>query len=178
MSAVEHQLEAAAPGFPFTSYIMLDEHLVPLDIVYNLSTCYAAVADVSSVPNWSDKDLKVVIKFTNSNQDYWCIYEWGGATLSLVGSRTLTFSGFNYSEKNGRVRRVGLEEGDSCYPAFNVAVFKASTKRHRRGRDVIDGSCRLQEREEMSAEAYLPTADYVKGSRVAQFYILFHDSNK
>ena len=159
----------------FEGYVIFgDDQKVPLDTIYRLKYSKVAVLNMDKVHNWQQQDVKVVLNFNRyPYQKYWCEFECGNKSLTLIGSKQIPFAGFSYCMYDGRVQRFRIAEGQSGDPALLVSVYSAV---RRMSCDTVDGVCSIQEREEKSAETYGVNRDYERGDLIDHLYILFHSA--
>lgn len=129
----------------------------PLSSVFKLRYSYVLVGDFSDRQFTDPVSIKILLKFKNKNQSYWCNFECGNKSISLIGSNELTFSGFTWSETDGRVNEFTLDDSHCCQCricccsqssnvvalgndlVFSLSIHNAMDKRQRSLYDVCDG---------------------------------------
>ncbi|XP_039283431.1 uncharacterized protein LOC120351180 [Nilaparvata lugens] len=140
----------------------------------------AAIVNLEKVPNWRDKDVKIVLSVLNQDQYYKCDFICGQQSKCLLGlgQKEIKFAGFTKIESTGHVKRFRLEDGTSGDSAFEISIYKAIRRPmplpSTGGYDEVDGPCNVRERNKPSVERYVTNNDYSRGERLLQLYILFN----
>jgi len=175
------KLRHCPPGLPIKFSVLFDDDTrVLLKSFFKLGQdSMAAIVDLHKVPDWRSKDVKIVLNFLNQQQLYWCKFKCGLQEIVLLGlgKEKITFAGFTKVKATNQVKRFRLEDGQSGDPAFEIIIRRAIPKPKplsNRPSDVVDGPCRVHEREEPSAEMYYTNNNYDEGEKLMHLYILFN----
>lgn len=137
---------------------------------------------IADFANVDAANVKITLEFKNKNRVYWCNFKCGDKTISLVGTNTVTFSGFTWHESDGKVNAFMI--GTRCCPSccnriasgsdlvFCVTVHEALP----RAFDCVDGVSELIgfEGKEKSDEIYHRNTSFREGERLTSLYVVFY----
>lgn len=157
--------------------------------LFKLKHSSVLIADFNDYPEFLKSiNIKIEINFKQKNRVFWCNFECGKKSISLIGSDSIIFSGFTWSEDDGKVKAFKLNDRccSSCCDrvasgndlVLGVFIHEAVEKSSRSNVmcDCTDGGRSLIgfETEEKADEVYTRNTRYNEGTLVSSFYIIFY----
>jgi hypothetical protein len=175
-------------------YLLLDDEIFTDLVSYDLSNGdLLVIADFSRRQFVSSASVSIKLLFNNPTKTYWGRFISDNSEINLINNESILFCGFSWSERDGRVNEIKLNNHKCCADratqtfnnnVFTINIHEATDRLSRvqtnNAGDEVDGSSscsnmHLFESGRKSKETYAKNTKFEKGRLVQRVYLVFYN---